>query len=149
VVHEEEDKMSTEANKAIMQRWVEEGFNQGKLDVVDEVVAPDYVLESTTPTEQLPGPEGSKNGILEIRRIFPDLHVTIEDQVAEGGKVVTRYSATGTQMGEFMGIAPTGKQVTMNWLAIDRFEGGKLVRGWDIADYLGLFQQLGAVPKLG
>jgi predicted ester cyclase len=80
---------------------------------------------------------------------FPDLHFTIEDQIAEGDKVVNRVTARGTHLGDFRGIPPTGKQVTVAGITIDRIAGGKLVESWTSWDFLGILQQLGVVPKLG
>ncbi len=80
------------------------------------------------------------------RKAFPDLRLTIDDQIAEGETVVTRWTATGTHEGELMGIPPTGKQATTTGININHVSGGKLVDGWGIFDQLGLLQQIGAVP---
>jgi predicted ester cyclase len=138
--------MSTEANKAIMRRYVNEVFNQGKLDLIDEVVLPTHRREAPNATEG-PGPEGNKQVVLAMRKGIPDLHVRIEEQIAEGDRVVTRFQATGTHLGELMGAAPTGKRVTLNWLSIDRFESGKLVGSWVTADGVEWMQQLDYTPK--
>ena len=79
----------------------------------------------------------------------PDLHITVEDQVAEGDKVVTRYTTRGTHQGPFMGIPPTGKHVTVTGIVITRFANCKEVEEWANADWLGLLQQLGVVPTPG
>lgn len=84
-----------------------------------------------------------------IRAAFPDLHVTVEDMVAEGDKVVARVTMSGTHKGEFMGIAPTGKQITVGIIEILRIAGGKVVEHWNVVDSLGMMQQLGAVPAPG
>jgi steroid delta-isomerase-like uncharacterized protein len=80
---------------------------------------------------------------------FPDLKLMVEDQIAEGDKVVTRWSATGTHQGELLGIPPTGKQTTATGITIDRIQGGKIVETWTHWDNLGLLQQLGVVPQMG
>jgi len=80
---------------------------------------------------------------------FPDVYIQVQDQVAEGNKVVTSWVATGTHKGELMGIPATGRSVTVGGIAIDRFEDGKSVEHWEIFDQMGLMQQLGVVPVPG
>ena len=140
--------MSTEENKAIVRRWMEECYNQGNLAVADELIAPDYVNHSA-PLGQVPGVEGEKQYATMIRSAYPDFHVAIEDQIAEGDKVVTRYTVRGTHEGEFMGIPPTDKQITVTGVHIHRIAGGKVVEGWSEFDQLGALQQLGVVPPMG
>ncbi|MBM3134581.1 MAG: ester cyclase [Chloroflexi bacterium] len=140
--------MSTEENKAIVRRWVEECYNKGNLAVADELIATNYVNHSA-PLGQAPGREGEKQYATMIRSAYPDFHMAIEDQIAEGDKVVTRYTARGTHKGEFMGIPPTGKEITVTGIHIHRIAGGKVVEGWSEFDQLGALQQLGVVPPLG
>jgi len=135
--------MSAEKNKAIMRRIVEEAFNKGNLAVVDECTAADYVLHTTPETK---GPEGVKQFVTMIRKAFPDTHQTIEDMVAEGDMVAHRYTWTGTFKGEMMGIAPTGKKLTITMAGFTRFAGGKQVEGWAYGDMLAFYQQLGIKP---
>jgi predicted ester cyclase len=82
------------------------------------------------------------------RAAFPDLRLTIEDQIAEGDKVVTRFTARGTHRGKLPGIAPTGKQVTTTAIIINRYTGGKIAESWINGDILGLLQQLGVIPRM-
>jgi steroid delta-isomerase-like uncharacterized protein len=140
--------MSTEENKAIIRRWIEECYNQGNLAVVDELIAADYINRSA-PLGQAPGLEGEKQYATTIRSAYPDFQMAIEDQIAEGDKVVTRYTARGTHRGEFMGIPPTGKQITVTGIHIHRLAGDKVVEGWSEFDQLGALQQLGVVPPMG
>lgn len=133
----------SEQNKAAIRRWIDEAINQGNQAVLDELLAPDYVYHG--PGMELRGPEALKQLIVQFRSAFPDLHIAIDDLVAEGEKVVTRCTATGTHKGEFMGIAPTGKRMTLPIIVITRFEAGKAVEDWEVYDGLGLMQQLGAV----
>jgi steroid delta-isomerase-like uncharacterized protein len=133
--------MSAE-NKAAIRRFIGQAFNAGDLAVVDELVATDYVLHFTP---EVDGPEGMKQFISIYRTAFPDYTCTIEDQVAEGDKVVTRWTVRGTQKGELMGISPTGKQVTMSGVVVDRLSNGRLLETWIQADTLGMLQQLGVV----
>lgn len=139
--------MSTEENKAVIRRWMEECYNQGNMAIADELIAANYVNHSA-PLGQAPGLEGEKQYATMIRRAYPDFYMTIEEQVAEGDKVVTRYTARGTHEGEFMGIPPTGKQITVTGIHIHRLVGGKVVEGWSEFDQLGAMQQLGVVPSM-
>jgi len=127
-------------------RYVEEVLNKRNLAVVDEIFAADCVLHLPGGLE-LRGPEGVKQTITMFFSAFPDYHITVEDRVAEGDRVVTRLTLTGTHKGEFLGVAPTGKQATWTAISISRFVGGKVVETWQVADMLGLMQQLGAIPS--
>ena len=129
--------MSTEANKALARRIVEEMWNTKNLKVVDEVYSPEFG----------DGHEASKQFVTATLAAFPDLHNTIEDQIAENDLVVTRYGISGTHQGEFMNIPPTGKQFTVTGIEIHRFTDGKLVELWNIMDMLGALQQLGVITK--
>ena len=142
--------MSAEENKAITRRIFEETWNQGKLDVVDEILATDFVLHDPVMPEDIHGPEGFKQFVTMYRTAFPDIHFTIEDQIAAGDKVVTRWSGTGTHQGELMGIAPTGvRGPGVTGITIDRIAGGKTVETWNAWDALGMLQQIGVVPPIG
>lgn len=136
--------MGTVENKAVPRRFIEEAFNGGKLAVIDEVVSPNYV--NHVAGTEIRGRDGMKQFIMTYRTAFPDCRYTIEDQVAEGDKVVTRWTARGTQEGELMGIPPTGKHVSLKGVVIDRLENGKLAETWNEADMLGMLQQLGVAP---
>ncbi len=96
---------------------------------------------------EIRGPEGLKQYTSMTLAAFADLHVTVEDEIAEGDKVVTRYSARGTHKGEIMGIPPTGKQVAWTGIVITRIAGGKIIEAWANIDRLGVMQQLGAIPS--
>ena len=137
-----------EENKAIARRAFEEGWNKGNLTTVDEDVATNYVLHDPFSGE-IKGPDGYKQYVRMYRTAFPDLHFTIEDQIAEGDKVVTRWTCTGTHRGELMGIAPTGKLGTLTGITIDRIAVGKAVETWVAWDALRMLQNLGVVPPMG
>ena len=94
-------------------------------------------------------PEGFKAYVSAFRVAFPDLHATVEDQIAEEGKAAMRFTARGTHKGEFQGIPPTGKQVTLSGIDIQRIVDGKIVENWVSLDALGLLQQLGVLPPMG
>ena len=110
-------------------------------------MAPTYVDQKAPPGTPS-GPQGIAAVITMFRQAFPDLHFTIEDQVAEGDKVATRYTFRGTQQGELMGISPTGKQVSIGGISIYRITDGKMQQAWIEYDMLGLLQQLGVVPRM-
>ncbi len=139
--------MTTEENKAISRRVGEEIFNGGDLDLADELYAPDYVLHDPSLPEDLHGPEGLKRYVAMTRAAFPDARVTVEDQVAEGDKVVDRWTARGTHTGEFMGIPPTGRRIEVSGVTISRFAGGKIAEDWYQGDDLGMMRQLGVIPS--
>src|SRR5512138_1125301 len=123
--------MSTETNKAIIRRFFEEAFGQGKLAVLDEILAPDQVSRGPSALPGMPpGPEGSRILIMAYRSAFPDLHFIVEEQIAEGNTVVTRWTAHGTHNGELAGIPATGKRTTVVGVGIDRIENGKIVESW-------------------
>jgi predicted ester cyclase len=139
--------MSTEDNKAAVRRFYEEVFNQKNLAGVDAFIGPNPIDHSLPPG--LSGLEGTKQFIGMYLAAFPDLRVTVEDLIAEGDKVVSRCTYRGTHQGALLGIPPTGKQVTVTGIEINRFEGGKTVEHWLEADNLGMLQQLGVVPAPG
>ncbi|MFC1715755.1 ester cyclase [Candidatus Poribacteria bacterium] len=131
------------ANKAIVNRFIDEVWNQGKMDAMDEIVSTDTVGHTPTePGSPIVGIEASKQAINVYRTAFPDLHLAIEDMLAEGDKVLTRWTSTGTHQGELMGIPPTGKQTVSSGIVISRIADGKIVENWWAWDALGLMQQL-------
>jgi steroid delta-isomerase-like uncharacterized protein len=139
--------MSTEQNKATFQRYVEEVGNEGNLELADEIFDR-YLAHQSDGSVLERGPEDVKRFMGEFRQAFPDFHSTIEDQIAEGDKVVTRWTMRGTHQGEFRGIAPTGKQITVTGIGIFRFsDEGKVIESWDNFDQLGMMRQLGVVPS--
>ena len=135
--------MSTEENKALMRRFWEE-LNKGNLAVWDELCTPDYVYHGTTSDMTR---EQSKQHDANLFAAFPDFNGSIDDMIAEGDKVAVRFTIRGTHQGAFRDIAPTGKQITVSGLEIDRCAGGKFVETWLISDMLGMMQQLGAIPS--
>jgi steroid delta-isomerase-like uncharacterized protein len=138
--------MSTEQNKAILRQVYEAAFNQQNLDALDEVIASDSTDHNLTP-EQPPGLEGAKQVFSSFHTAFPDLQVNVEDMIAEGDKVVARLTVRSTHQGEFMGIAPTGNQVTFTGIDIVRIAAGKIVERWGNFDDLGMMQQLGVMEQ--
>jgi len=140
--------MSTEDNKELVRRLLEEVTNQRNLAAVDQLVTPNFVGYFTSfPPVQ--GAEGLKQAISTVLTAFPDFHFTFDDMIAEADKVVARLTIRGGHTGALMGIPPTGKQITISALHIYRVAGGKLVEGWVNSDDLGMMQQLGVVPAPG
>jgi predicted ester cyclase len=129
-----------EANKALVRRVIEELFTKHNVELIDEFF-PDCVYRAPA--------VGELRGEASVLAAFPDGRWTVEDQLAEGDKVVTRWSFTGIHRGNLMGIAPTGKQVTTSGVMIDRIVGGKIAEEWEEYDALGMMQQLDAVPSMG
>jgi steroid delta-isomerase-like uncharacterized protein len=140
--------MSAESNKALSRRLLEEAFNAGNIDVVDELVTTDVVNHDAALPEAMIGPEAAKASIRGYRTAFPDLRITIEEQIADDQGVATRWSAKGTHEGELMGMAPTGKQATVTGITIDRIVDDRIAESWTNWDTLGMLQQLGVVPVL-
>lgn len=136
----------SETNKALVRRWFEELFNEGRLEVADEIVAPDHVDHDPTLPDTPAGPEGVKASVSLYHGAFPDAHITIEDQIAEGDKVVTRWTGRGTHRGDLMGVPPGGNKVTVAGVTINRISGGRIAESWDNYDALGMMQQVGAIP---
>lgn len=134
----------SDQNKMLARRATEEVWNQGNFAVVNEIFAGDYVGHQ--PGDEASGQEGVKQYFGMLRDAFPDIHFTIEDQIAEGDRVVTRWVANATHQGGFKGIPPTGKRGNITGITINRVANGKIVEGWTNLDALGLMQQLGAIP---
>src|SRR5918997_2087874 len=140
--------MSAEQNKAVARRVVEELFNQdGNLDSADELFTSEYVCY-VAGFEDLHGAQAVKHFAATERQAIPDLKNTIEDQVAEGEKVVTRYRTQGTHTGVTEAFGPpTGNRIDIQGMVIDRLSGGKIVESWIVYDALGMMQQLGFIPE--
>ena len=136
--------MVTEDNKALARRFYEDVFNYRNLALVDELCSQNHIFH--TPSETLRGREEFKQFLSQYITPFPDARFTVEDLIAEGDKVVSRYTFRGTHKGDLMGIAPTGKQVTITGIVIERIANGKSEEAWLNFDALGMMQQLGKVP---
>jgi len=139
----------SEENKVKSRRLLEEAFGQGKLEVIDEVLRSDFVCyDPNSESGEISGAATIKGEIDYFRQAVPDLTYTVDDQVAAGDKVVSRYTAKGTHQGEFFGVAGTGKRVEFTGIQIDRFdESGKMIEEWPEYDLLGAMRQIGAVPE--
>jgi steroid delta-isomerase-like uncharacterized protein len=138
--------MSAEQNKTLVRRFVDEVQSRGNIDALDEICSPEFVNHSAPPG--VPSNcEGVKQLTAMFRQAFPDSYFTVEDMLAEEDKVATRKTFHGSHQGEFMGIPPTGQQVSMGLIDIVRIADGRVVEHWSVGDNLGMMQQLGIVPR--
>jgi steroid delta-isomerase-like uncharacterized protein len=136
------------SNKATFQRF-HEAANTGDVDflskTIDEIVASDAVIRTPLPIDET-GAELLKQVWAMLLRVYPDIHLTVEDVIAEGDKVVARNTVTGTHQGEFMGVGPTGKSVTYSEIFIFRFADGRVVETWGVVDVYAQMKQIGVIP---
>jgi steroid delta-isomerase-like uncharacterized protein len=138
--------MSSGYNAGLVRCFYEEILNRGNLAVADELLAEEYVWHHASGAD-IPGREGLRQLMGAVRKAFPDFHCTIHDIIAAGDKVVVRFTMTGTHQGEYSGMAPTGKEISVGGITIGRIAGGKLVETWERYDTLGLWQQLSGTGK--
>jgi steroid delta-isomerase-like uncharacterized protein len=140
----------SEENKALVRRELEEIFNEGKLDLADELLSPDYVVHDSALPEPVRGIEGFKQLRASYHSASSDIRTTINDMIAQDDKVVTRWTTRGTHdKGEMLGVPPTGKQIEVTGITVNRVSEGKIAEDWTVWDSLGLLRQLGAVPVPG
>ncbi len=137
--------MSAEDNKAIVRRAYD-AINRNDLDALEEMVDSDITDHDPAPG-QGPGLEGVKQYFSSLHAAFPDVHMDVEDMIAEGDKVVTRVRMSGTHQGEFMGIDPTGNRVEVSGIDILRVADGKIMEHWGNFDDLAMMQQLGVIEQ--
>ena len=136
----------SEENKTLVRRFVDEVQSAGNIDLIDELCSPEFVNHSAPPG--MPADcEGIKIVTAMFRQAFPDSYFTVEDMIAEGDKVATRKTFHGTHEGEFMGIPPSGRSVSMGLIDIVRISEGRVVEHWSMGDSLGMMQQLGVIPS--
>ena len=138
--------MLLEENKTIIRKMIE-AINSQNLVTLDELIATDFIYHM--PEQQIQGLDVMKQGVMEEIQSFPDLHVTIEDIMAEGDKVCVRLKETATHTGEYRGLAPTCKKLTYYIVAIWRIVEGKIVEGWGVYDQMNFFKQLGVIEYKG
>ena len=136
--------MSAEENKALVERFVEELWNEGNTSAADELMAPD--AEIHMPTGEVVDVDGLKGFAGTFRESFPDWHSTFEELVAEGDRVAERWTGRGTHQGELQGIPPTGKRVEVPGSVFYRIVGGKIVEFRGLFNMMSLMQQLGMIP---
>ena len=136
----------SDSNKDVIKAFLEDVINQGRLERANDLVKEDFVELDPLPG-QVQGREGLKAVIHALRSAFPDMHWVVNEMVAEGQKVVTRFVWTGTHRGVFLGIPPTGRNVEVKGVVIDRLEDGKMADSRILMDTMGLMQQLGVIPS--
>lgn len=138
--------MSTDTTKLIARQYIDGLWNRGDLATADTILAADFVENIPFPGQE-PGPEGYKQLVTQFRTVFPDLHFTIEELIAEGDRVMVRWSGRGTHRAELAGIPATGKAITMTGIDIFQITNGQITERWGERDTLSLMQQLGAIPS--
>ena len=136
--------MSAEQSKTIVRRLLEEPWTE--LDVVDELVDESYVGHDPSLPAPLYGPQGFKDNVSMFRAAYSDARITVDEQIAEGDTVASRWTGRGTHDGELMGVGASGNQVTVSGIVVSRVANGKVVEEWTNWDTLGMLQQIGAVP---
>lgn len=139
-----------DANREIGRRVLEEMWGQGKLELADRLYAPEYVDHASRGPEKgtVTGPQGIKDAVTLFRGAFPDLTYTVHETMAERDLVMTRFSARGTHRATFLGVQPSGKEITYTGTDINRITDGRIVESWVHYDALGLLEQLGLVPPI-
>jgi steroid delta-isomerase-like uncharacterized protein len=146
---EGQSKMSLERNKSVTRRFIEEIWNNRQLDVADEIFAPDCITHQLRSGGNLTmprGPEALKYHVTEWLSAFPDIHIVIEQMLADADLVMTQCVYQGTHSGIWNGVPPSGKVITIQVSVVHRIVKGLIVEDWVLVDSLGLFQQLGVVP---
>ena len=140
--------MSTE-NKFIVRRLYEEVWNERKLEVVDELISPSHTLHDASVSGPQIGPDAYKKQVIRFTKAFPDLHFAIEDIISENDKLVVSWMISGTHKGEYEGIPPTDKKISVDGITINYLANGKILDSYVSWDALGLMRQLGHAPPLG
>ena len=138
--------MSLDQNKELARRYVEDVWGKGNVVAEEELLATDFV-DHMPPLGTPPTREGHHQSLVMFRTAFPDLQITLEDLIAEGDKVVDRWTVRGTQTGDLFGVSRTGKQIEISGMDILRIEGGRIQEIWHIEDVLGMMRQLGVLPQ--
>jgi steroid delta-isomerase-like uncharacterized protein len=137
--------VSAEESKVIVRRYLDV-YEQGSIDLLDELLSPDYVNHSPATPDLPTGPEGVKAVVSMFRSGMPDLTVVIEDMIAENDKVAVRYTFEGTHEGELFGVSPTGQRLSIKSITVERVLDGRIREHWRITDSLDMMQQLGVIP---
>jgi steroid delta-isomerase-like uncharacterized protein len=136
-------------NKSLVRRLYEEVWNMRKLEVARELISPSHGVQLMDAADSAIGPEAYARIVTEFVRAFPDLKLTVLDIIAENDKVVAFWNISGTHQGEFRGIAPTSKKMSVDGITISQLANGKIMDSYVSLDMWGMMRQLGAVPTLG
>jgi steroid delta-isomerase-like uncharacterized protein len=140
--------MSANENRAVVRRWVEEGWNAHNLAPIDELYTPDVVQHDPSSPLQVTSAEEMKQYIGAFLTAFPDIHFTTEDLLAEGDKVLWRFTSRATHTAPLMGIPPTGRSTTVTGMVLFRVSGGRIAEVWVNFDALGMLQAIGVIPAM-
>jgi len=136
--------MTIDENKKIVRRYIEESVNIGNVENLDEFISPDYI-ETLDPSKKKLGVEGARQHIMAVRQTFPDLHLTVEKQISEGDWVVTCITARATHQGEWLGIKPTGKEVEITVVNVDKVVNGRIMEHGGAANMFEALLSIGAI----
>src|SRR5919202_2904923 len=138
--------MPAEESRAIVRRYLDV-YERGNVDLLDELLSPDYVNHSPATPDLPTGPEGVKAVVSMFRSAMPDLVIVIEDTIAESDKVAVRYTLEGTHEGELFGVPPTGRRLSIKSITVERVSEGRIREHWRVTDTLEMMQQLGVVAE--
>ena len=141
------NKTSIEKNELLIQQYFNEVWNKGKIDLLDDLIAPNYINHSSSVPNPLPGPAGLRPIVYTMRQAFPDLHYKIEDLIITEDRVIARVIMTGTHQGDFFGLAPTNRKIKVNQINIEYITDSKISEHWRLTDELCLMDQLGLIKK--
>jgi steroid delta-isomerase-like uncharacterized protein len=141
--------MSTETNKALVRRWIEDGWNAGQLALIDELYTPNVVQHDPGSPVPVTSSAALKGYVGAFLTAFPDLHFTIDDLMAEADKVLWRFTSQATHTGPLMNIPPTGKRAIVTGMVLFRVESDKIAEVWVNVDTLGMLQAIGVIPAMG
>lgn len=139
--------MSKIANEQLIKRYFENVWNNGELEVLNEIISPNYVNHNPGLVNPIPGPEGLKPIVAGIRKAFPDLKYVIENMIVSDDQVAVHTTMHGTHKGDFFGLAPTNKVIKVSQMQIERIENNKIVEHWRVTDELTLLRQLGQLGE--
>jgi steroid delta-isomerase-like uncharacterized protein len=137
---------TTQRNKDTVRKYIQDAWNEAALDLVEELVTADAPYHEPVLSEAPDGPDARKRSIRVYHSAFPDAHISIEEMVAEDGLVAVRWTGRGTHEGELMDVEPTGTEVEVARMSINRVRDGEIVETWEVYDALGMLRQVGAVP---
>jgi steroid delta-isomerase-like uncharacterized protein len=137
----------SEENKAVVQRFIDEVWNNRNYDLIESIFAEDHVNHDPADPNPAGGPQGARDFVETLHAAFPDARIEIDDMIAEGDRVVIRWHSSGTHQGELMGIPASGRSATTTGIGIDRLVDGVIVESWTNWDTLGLLAQIGALPS--
>jgi steroid delta-isomerase-like uncharacterized protein len=138
----------SDQNVALLRRWFQEVWNEGRIETIHELMAPDAVgIGEAGPEAVIHGPDEFRGFVEKLRGAFPDIHVTIEDAFASGDKVAARWSATMTHKGNQLGVPASGKRVRITGISLVQLANGQIVRGWDNWDQFTMMMGIGAIGQ--